>query len=198
MVCRMVHAYVRMPLEHIRPQSNNSVNDDGIVLCSDAMPFSPHRQLASRLLPRHHLLSSLRPAYFHRPSPQQHVFLACIQDLDALRDFAKEKFDLEIADLPMSISGRNWGSLAINNGSLMFTVDNRVAMELPLRDVGQASGLNALCVSGPQVFQSVSQGGQTSGHYDCQTDEGGPWHDALACCSVQGATIRLLADACYG
>ena len=38
----------------------------------------------------------------------------------------------------MSTSGRTWGKIAINNGNLMFTVDGKVAMDLPLRDVSQA------------------------------------------------------------
>ncbi|KAG1680758.1 hypothetical protein FOA52_008091 [Chlamydomonas sp. UWO 241] len=60
------------------------------------------------------------------------------KDLESLREIATGSLGLEIKDLPMALSGRNWGALAINNGSLMFTVDNKVAMEMPLRDVSNA------------------------------------------------------------
>jgi hypothetical protein len=38
----------------------------------------------------------------------------------------------------MSISGRSWGKIAINKGNLVFNVDGKLAMDLPLRDVSQA------------------------------------------------------------
>ncbi len=40
----------------------------------------------------------------------------------------------------MSTSGRNWGDIEVNKGSLMFMVDGRVAMEVPLKDVCSVSG----------------------------------------------------------
>ncbi|KAL6756819.1 hypothetical protein V8C86DRAFT_1789455 [Haematococcus lacustris] len=49
------------------------------------------------------------------------------------------------ADLPpcpqtsaLAVSGRNWGNVAINGKSLMFLVDGKVALEVPLPDVAQA------------------------------------------------------------
>ena len=39
----------------------------------------------------------------------------------------------------MATTGRNWGALAVNNGSLMFMVDGKVALEVPLRDVSSVS-----------------------------------------------------------
>lgn len=60
------------------------------------------------------------------------------KDLEGLREIAKNQLGKEIKDLPMSISGRNWGAIAIHNGSLMFSVDNKVALDIPLRDISQA------------------------------------------------------------
>ena len=48
----------------------------------------------------------------------------------------------------MSTSGRTWGKLAINNGSLMFTVDGKLAMDVPLRDVSQAQVWGYLLIPG--------------------------------------------------
>ena len=46
---------------------------------------------------------------------------------------------MPVQELPLATSGRNWGGLAINNGSLMFMVDGKVALEVPLRDVSSVS-----------------------------------------------------------
>mmetsp|Transcript_4974 Transcript_4974/g.10722 ORF Transcript_4974/g.10722 Transcript_4974/m.10722 type:complete len:694 (-) Transcript_4974:634-2715(-) len=60
------------------------------------------------------------------------------KDLEALRDLSVKQFGCEIQEQPMATTGRNWGGVAINGGSLMFTVDGKVAFEIPLRDVSQA------------------------------------------------------------
>jgi hypothetical protein len=60
-----------------------------------------------------------------------------IQDLEGLKEIAKNQLGKDIKDLPMSVSGRNWGAIAIHNGSLMFTVDNKVALDIPMRDISQ-------------------------------------------------------------
>ncbi len=43
----------------------------------------------------------------------------------------------------MSTSGRTWGRLAINNGNLMFSVDGKVSMDVPLKDVSHAQVCSA-------------------------------------------------------
>lgn len=60
------------------------------------------------------------------------------KDLEALQDFCSKAFNSSIKDQPMAIAGRNWGNIAVNNSSLMFIVDGKVAFEVPLPDVSQA------------------------------------------------------------
>ncbi len=56
-----------------------------------------------------------------------------------MRGFCKEVFDKDVAVQEMCISGHNWGSVSLAGSSLMFTVDGKVAFEVPLPDV---SGVN--------------------------------------------------------
>jgi Structure-specific recognition protein (SSRP1) len=58
------------------------------------------------------------------------------QDFDSLQDFAK-KLGFLIKEEPVSISGRSWGTAEVENATLTFRVDSKVAFRLPLSEVGQ-------------------------------------------------------------
>ncbi|KAF5832780.1 FACT complex subunit SSRP1-A [Dunaliella salina] len=60
------------------------------------------------------------------------------RDLEQLQNFSKQQYGMEIKEMMMSTSGRNWGGVAINGKSLMFIVDGRPAFEVPLPDVVSA------------------------------------------------------------
>ncbi|GAX76261.1 hypothetical protein CEUSTIGMA_g3705.t1 [Chlamydomonas eustigma] len=60
------------------------------------------------------------------------------KDLDAIKEYVKIHFNMEVQDLPMATSGRNWGRLAIQDGTLMFLVDGKMSLSVPLRDVSHA------------------------------------------------------------
>lgn len=59
-----------------------------------------------------------------------------MQDFDSLQDFAK-KLGFLIKEEPPCISGRSWGTAEVENSTLTFRVDNKVAFRLPLVEVGQ-------------------------------------------------------------
>lgn len=60
------------------------------------------------------------------------------KDIDSLKEYAQRSLGLEVKELPMSTSGHNWGSLAIVNGSLLFNVGGKMALDVPLKDVTTA------------------------------------------------------------
>eukprot|EP00884_Botryococcus_braunii_P021465 jgi/Botrbrau1/8001/Bobra.384_2s0027.1 len=58
------------------------------------------------------------------------------KDFDSLQEFAK-KLGFLIKEEPLCISGRSWGTAEVENSTLTFRVDNKVAFRLPLVEVGQ-------------------------------------------------------------
>lgn len=60
-----------------------------------------------------------------------------MQDIEPLQAYARGTLGLAdgIAEEALPVSGHNWGGVQIRGASLAFTVDGRVAFELPLPDV---------------------------------------------------------------
>jgi hypothetical protein len=66
------------------------------------------------------------------------------KDIDSLREYAQRTLGLDIKELPMSTQGHNWGALSIHNGSLMFKVGGKVALDVSLKDVTTAQQVNPI------------------------------------------------------
>ncbi|KAG2487533.1 hypothetical protein HYH03_013813 [Edaphochlamys debaryana] len=59
------------------------------------------------------------------------------KDLDSLQQYARGTLGLSegVSEGALSVSGHNWGAVALRGASLTFMVGNKVAFELPLPDV---------------------------------------------------------------
>ncbi|KAJ9520912.1 hypothetical protein QJQ45_014103 [Haematococcus lacustris] len=60
------------------------------------------------------------------------------KDLEVVSGFCQQHWSMDVKTSALAVSGRNWGNVAINGKSLMFLVDGKVALEVPLPDVAQA------------------------------------------------------------
>ena len=65
------------------------------------------------------------------------------QDKDAVKEYCKTQFDVDLEDAHFSYKGWNWGECAIEAGVLTFKVEDKLAIELPLTDVTQATAQGA-------------------------------------------------------
>ncbi|GFH08901.1 FACT complex subunit SSRP1, partial [Haematococcus lacustris] len=61
------------------------------------------------------------------------------KDLEVVSGFCQQHWSMDVKTSALAVSGRNWGNVAINGKSLMFLVDGKVALEVPLPDVAQAA-----------------------------------------------------------
>jgi len=61
------------------------------------------------------------------------------QDKDAVKEYCKTQFDIDLEDAHFSYKGWNWGECAIEGGVLTFKIEDKLAIELPLTDVTQAT-----------------------------------------------------------
>ncbi|KAL1523516.1 hypothetical protein AB1Y20_018453 [Prymnesium parvum] len=61
------------------------------------------------------------------------------QDKDTIKEYCKEKLEIEMADAHLSYKGWNWGECAVEGGLLTFKVEDKVSIDLPLAEINQAS-----------------------------------------------------------
>lgn len=61
-----------------------------------------------------------------------------LQDKEQLATFCLGSLGQDLVTQELAVSGRNWGSIALIGSSLMYKVDDKVMLEVPLPDVSQA------------------------------------------------------------
>jgi len=91
-----------------------------------------------------------------------------LQDFAALDSYCRDTLGQELNNQELSISGRTWGAVELNNSSLVYRVDGKVMFEVPLPEVSQAQqakvcivekGMIHLCNLAQQTQQGVEDVG---------------------------------------
>ena len=56
-----------------------------------------------------------------------------------MRSYLQTTFGLELEEAQLSYKGWNWGQATVEAGTVNFAVESKLALELPLNDVSQAT-----------------------------------------------------------
>ena len=60
-------------------------------------------------------------------------------DKETVKAFVQKAFGLELEDVSLCYKGWNWGAAKVEGGSVSFSVEDKVALEVPLTEVAQAT-----------------------------------------------------------
>jgi len=61
------------------------------------------------------------------------------QDKETIKEFVSTTFGLEVEDGQFSYKGWNWGQTAVEGNNVLFSVEGKQAIEMPLTDIAQAT-----------------------------------------------------------
>lgn len=67
------------------------------------------------------------------------VLRSFTQDKETIKEFVSTTFGLEVEDGQFSYKGWNWGQTAVEGNNVLFSVEGKQAIEMPLTDIAQAT-----------------------------------------------------------